>query len=140
MFTENDCVRIVCKVLHQGDTSMPQLTARIKKECPDVARTPEDEEVADEISVAAEAAESLLRSNEVFDEAFILFRIVNGILNVLSIAAGLLPGPLRLVRIPAAAARIQIATVMTRIVQRRAANDEHYRLFQLIERARRKVA
>ena len=119
---------------------MPQLTARIKSECPDVARTPEDEEVADEAAVTAEAAKALLQSNEVFDEAFILFRIVNGILNVLSIAAGLLPGPLRLVRIPASAARIQIATVMTRIVQRKAANDNYYREFQLLDRARRRVA
>jgi len=119
---------------------MPQLIARVKRECPNAAKTNDEESVADEISVAAEAAEALLQSNDVMNDAFTLFRIVNGLLNVLSIAGNLLPGPLRLIRIPAAAARVSVGAVMTRIVQRRAANEEHYRQFQLIEQARRRVA
>lgn len=133
-FREDDLIRIGCGLINSGQTTVPTITRRLETEC-EKATKPTDNAAEDAL---AEAQQALLASDDVFNDAFVLFQIINGILTGLSLILQLVPNPaVRVVARGAVVARINIAQVMTRIGAQRAANEDR---IQQIENLRRATA
>lgn len=130
-FKEDDLIRIGCGLINSGATTVVTITRRLETEC-EKATKPTDNAAEDAL---AEAQLALAASDDVFNDAFQLFRIVNGILTALSLLLQFVPNPaVRIVARGAVVARINVATMMTRIGSQRAANEER---IQQIENLRR---
>lgn len=125
--------RIACIAVKHG-ASLDVIHARAKRLCPETK--PPREDLANEAAIEL-AMENLLTNNIELSEAFRLFLIINGILVAVSLVTRFIPGPLRLVQPAAAAARVNVASLMTRINVQRAANDALYQRFQAILEAQR---
>lgn len=117
---------MICALLSDARSNITTITAAVEKRCPDDLRKPQSNET--EVGAEAEAVIALENSNAAFDEIHTAFQIINGILLVVTVA-GRFVAPLRVVAIPAAVARTNVAQLMTRINIQRAANED--RIFEL---------
>jgi len=134
-FSESDAVRVCCAVITRGEGTVPGIVRRLEAECPAAGKKPSDIGAED---AAQEAINALAFSNEVMTDAFNRFLIINGILGALAVLGRIVPQA-RPLSIVATAARTNIATVMTRIGNARAANDERIQRIQELIRIEQNI-
>lgn len=135
-FSVNDAARIACKVITSGKGTLRTITARIEEKCPSA----KPERNLQDVDAAAEAAAVIQQNTIYLEDAYTAFLVVNGILIGLAALARLLPGPLRLVAPAAAAARVNVASLLQRNITQRAANDAMFEQLNLIQQLLRRAA
>lgn len=128
-------------MLTTGGGTRIQFEEQIKELCP-VGTKPGDDPaaVAEQAGVALGEAQGVIEENNgTLNDAFFIFRVINGILQGIQLAAIAFP-QLRVVSVPARVAQVQVASIMTRINAQKAANDAAFQRFQQIKELQQRRA
>lgn len=136
--------RFFCAMKANSSGTRAEFEGLVKQLCPDPVRQDFTEEEAQALAAAevetSEAITALEDNTATLEFAFTFFRVINGLLSALNLIT-LLPFPqLRIVRAPAAVARVAVAAQIQRNITQRAANDATIVRIRSIREALRKVA
>lgn len=138
-FTVTDAARIACDVVRNGGGTLDTIMLRARERCPPRRGGDFIDEMQNAAAISI-AIGYLQENNVLLEDTWRAFLIINGILIGIAALSRILPGPLRVVALPAAAARIQVAALITRNVTQRAANDQFIQDLRVLEQLMRRAA